>query len=101
MLSRSHGASSRSSSETSSTRVENDRVTDVQNRASWLVTSIEDVRLEVANVADSTEWRWIVREYAAEHAHRAYASTVHGIQGETVDASIVGPGWMPLVCRSV
>lgn len=31
-------------------------------------------------------------EYAAENAHLAYASTVHGIQGETTDVSIVGPG---------
>src|SRR5690606_17890759 len=30
--------------------------------------------------------------YAAEHVHLAYAATVHGIQGETTDASIVGPG---------
>lgn len=70
----------------------NDRITDVQNRATWVVTGIDDVRLELANVADSTERRWIAREYAAEYAHLAYASTVHGIQGETVDASIVGPG---------
>lgn len=70
----------------------NDSITDVQNRANWVVTGIDDVRLELANVADSTERRWIAREYAAEHAHLAYASTVHGIQGETVDASIVGPG---------
>jgi hypothetical protein len=34
----------------------------------------------------------VSHDYAAEHVHLAYASTVHGIQGETTDASIVGPG---------
>jgi len=70
----------------------NDRAADVQNRATWVITGIDDDRISLANVADSTERRWIPAEYAAEHAHLAYASTVHGIQGETVDASIVGPG---------
>jgi len=53
---------------------------------------IDGDRLLLANLADSTEQRAIRADYAAEHAHLAYASTVHGIQGETVDASIVGPG---------
>lgn len=29
--------------------------------------------------------------YALEHLQLAYASTVHGVQGETADASVVGP----------
>ncbi len=70
----------------------NDRAADVQNRATWVVSDIADDRISLTNLADSTERRWIPAEYAAEHAHLAYASTVHGIQGETVDASIVGPG---------
>jgi len=70
----------------------NDRAADVQNRATWIITGIDDDRLLLANTADSTEQRAIRADYAAEHAHLAYASTVHGIQGETVDASIVGPG---------
>ncbi|GAA1983328.1 hypothetical protein GCM10009777_16470 [Microbacterium pumilum] len=70
----------------------NDRAADVQNRAIWIITGIDDDRISLTNIADSTERRWIPAEYAAEHAHLAYASTVHGIQGETVDASIVGPG---------
>ncbi len=70
----------------------NDRATDVQNRATWTITGIDDDRIALTNLADSTERRTIRTEYAAEHAHLAYASTVHGIQGETVDASIVGPG---------
>ena len=70
----------------------NDRAADVQNRATWIITGIDDDRISLTNLADSTERRTIRAEYAAEHAHLAYASTVHGIQGETVDASIVGPG---------
>ena len=70
----------------------NDSATGVQNRATWIITGIDDDRLALTNVADSTERRTVRTEYAAEHAHLAYASTVHGIQGETVDTSIVGPG---------
>ena len=29
--------------------------------------------------------------YAREHLQLAYASTVHGVQGDTADASVVGP----------
>ncbi|MEV8266851.1 AAA family ATPase [Microbacterium sp. NPDC076911] len=70
----------------------NDSVAAVQNRASWIITGIDGDRLAVANLADSTETRTIRAEYAADHVQLAYASTVHGIQGETVDTSIVGPG---------
>jgi len=70
----------------------NDRAVGVQNRATWIITGINDDRLSLANLADSTEQRTIRAEYAVDYAHLAYASTVHGIQGETVDASIVGPG---------
>ncbi len=70
----------------------NDTATDVQNRATWAIAAIGDERIELTNIADTTERRWVSHEYAAEHAHLAYASTVHGIQGETTDSSIVGPG---------
>lgn len=70
----------------------NDTALDVQNRATWVVTAIRDDRLFLTSATDSTEHRWVPTDYAAEHAHLAYASTVHGIQGETVDASLVGPG---------
>jgi hypothetical protein len=30
-------------------------------------------------------------EYAREHLQLVYASTVHGVQGDTADASVVGP----------
>lgn len=70
----------------------NDPAADVQNRATWIITGIDDDRLALTNLSDSTERRTIRIDYAAEHAHLAYASTVHGIQGETVDVSIVGLG---------
>ena len=70
----------------------NDTRADVQNRATWILTAIDGDRLWLVNVADSTERRTVSTAYAADHAHLAYATTVHGIQGETVDASVVGPG---------
>ena len=70
----------------------NDRHADVENRAVWTVRGITSTGLELVSVADSSEVRTVTHEYAANHVHLAYASTVHGIQGETTDASIVGPG---------
>jgi len=70
----------------------NDRHADVENRALWTLRRISAAGLELISVADSGEVRTVSHEYAAEHVHLAYASTVHGIQGETTDASIVGPG---------
>ncbi|MCR2811295.1 MULTISPECIES: AAA family ATPase [unclassified Microbacterium] len=70
----------------------NDRHANVDNRALWILRRITADGLELASVADSAEVRRVSHEYAAEHVHLAYASTVHGIQGETTDASIVGPG---------
>ncbi len=70
----------------------NDRVTGVENRALWVVRRISADRVELASVHDSVDVRVVSRDYAADHVHLAYASTVHGIQGETTDASIVGPG---------
>lgn len=70
----------------------NDRHADVENRAVWTVRGITSAGLELVSVADGSEVRTVTHEYAASHVHLAYASTVHGIQGETTDASIVGPG---------
>lgn len=70
----------------------NDRCTGVENRALWMLRRIGAEGLELVSVGDSTEVRAVSHEYAAEHVHLAYASTVHGIQGETTHASIVGPG---------
>ncbi|MGC5224228.1 AAA family ATPase [Micromonospora sp. DT81.3] len=70
----------------------NDRHADVENRAIWIVKRITPTGLDLTSMADSGEARSVSDDYAAEHVHLAYASTVHGIQGETTDASIVGPG---------
>ncbi|MGZ0712580.1 AAA family ATPase (plasmid) [Coraliomargarita sp. W4R53] len=70
----------------------NDRTADVENRALWTVGKILPNALELRSVGDSGDLRRVSLDYAAEHVHLAYASTVHGIQGETMDASIVGPG---------
>lgn len=70
----------------------NDRVSDVENRAMWTIRRIGDADIELVALGDSGDIRRVPLDYAAEHMHLAYASTVHGIQGETTDASIVGPG---------
>jgi energy-coupling factor transporter ATP-binding protein EcfA2 len=70
----------------------NDTDTGVDNRATWTVTRIHRNRIELAAIGDSGDRRTITDDYAAEHVHLAYASTVHGIQGETVHSSYVGPG---------
>ncbi len=70
----------------------NDRATGVENRAVWTVRRITPAGLELCSVHDAVDTRVVSHEYAAEHVHLAYASTVHGIQGETTHASIVGPG---------
>ena len=70
----------------------NDRQADVENRALWMLRRITTAGLEVVSTGDSADVRTVSHEYAADHVHLAYASTVHGIQGETTDASIVGPG---------
>jgi len=43
------------------------------------------------SVADSGELTRVSAEYAREHLQLACASTVHGVQGDTADASVVGP----------
>lgn len=70
----------------------NDRITDVENRALWVVQRIHAEEIELRALHDSAVARRVGLDYVAEHVHLAYASTVHGIQGETTDAAIVGPG---------
>lgn len=70
----------------------NDRGAGVENRALWILRGIHSDRLELASINDRGDVRQVSLEYASEHVHLAYASTVHGIQGETTDESIVGPG---------
>jgi len=69
----------------------NDPRTGVENRAAWIVHRIHDDIIELVSPTDASERRHVSQGYALDHVHLAYASTVHGIQGETTDAAIVGP----------
>lgn len=69
----------------------NDRVTGVENRAQWIVCGIREAFVDLVSLGDSGELRRASAEYAREHLQLAYASTVHGAQGDTADASVVGP----------
>lgn len=69
----------------------NDRIADVENRALWTVRRITSDGLELASLSDSTDLRAVTADYAVDHVQLAYASTVHGIQGETTDLAVVGP----------
>lgn len=70
----------------------NDTELGVDNRALWIIARITSDGIRLASVTDSGDNRIVDHLYAAEHIHLAYASTVHGIQGETVHHSYVGPG---------
>jgi hypothetical protein len=69
----------------------NDRHAGVENRAPWLVRGISKEYVSLVSVGDSGEVGRVSTEYAREHLQLAYASTVHGVQGETADASVIGP----------
>lgn len=69
----------------------NDRLTGVENRAQWVVRGIREESVDIVSVGDSGELRRVSAEYAREYLQLAYASTVHGVQGDTADASVVGP----------
>lgn len=69
----------------------NDNASGVQNRATWIVRGAGPEHVDLVSANDASDIRRITSEYAAEHLQLAYASTVHGIQGETTDDSIVGP----------
>jgi hypothetical protein len=69
----------------------NDWLTGVENRAQWIVFAVHDEYVSLVSVGDSGEMVRVSAEYAREHLQLAYASTVHGVQGDTADASVVGP----------
>jgi hypothetical protein len=70
----------------------NDSAADVQNRQNWIVKTIGRSHVILAASADSTDLRKVTLAYAGSHIHLAYATTVYGVQGETTDRSLVGPG---------
>lgn len=71
----------------------NDRDLDVQNRAVWVIDRIgRDNSLVLRDPEDPARTRKVPARYVEQNVHLAYASTVHGIQGETVDHAIVMPG---------
>ena len=70
----------------------NDRQADVENRALWTIRRIARPTLELVEHQRQRRRAPSQRSTTPPTLHLAYASTVHGIQGETTDASIVGPG---------
>ncbi len=70
----------------------NDAAIDVQNRQTWVVRKVAGDHVLLASANDSTDLRKITHAYAGSHLHLAYATTVYGVQGETTDVSLVGPG---------
>jgi len=70
----------------------NDSVADVQNRQNWIVKTIGKDSVILAASTDTTDLRKVSLAYAESHIHLAYATTVYGVQGETTDRSLVGPG---------
>jgi exodeoxyribonuclease V alpha subunit len=65
----------------------------VENRALWRVARLHrDGSADLIATDNGGATRTVPAAYLQEHMHLAYASTVHGIQGETVDASIIMPG---------
>lgn len=70
----------------------NDTSADVQNRQNWIVKTIENDHAILAASTDTTDLRKVSLDYAASHIHLAYATTVYGVQGETTDRALVGPG---------
>jgi ATP-dependent exoDNAse (exonuclease V) alpha subunit len=69
----------------------NDRDLDVANRDRWTVTHIHgDGAISLAGSADrpgGSQSRTLPAEFARGHVELAYATTVHGAQGETTDTA--------------
>ncbi len=70
----------------------NDGTFGVENRQTWTIKAITNNHVLLASVIDSSHLRKITHEYAGDHLHLGYASTVYGVQGETTERAIVGPG---------
>jgi len=70
----------------------NDSTSGVENRQTWTIKAITKDHVLLTSLTDSSHLKKITHEYAGSHLHLAYASTVYGVQGETTERSIVGPG---------
>lgn len=70
----------------------NSAAADVQNRQGWVVKKITSERVVLVSTSDSSDLRSVGHDYARSHLHLGYATTVYGVQGETTDLSLVGPG---------
>ncbi|WP_313542167.1 MULTISPECIES: AAA family ATPase [Leifsonia] len=70
----------------------NNNASGVENREGWVVRDISESHLTLASTSDSSSLRRVTTDYAGSHLHLGYASTVYGVQGETTERSIVGPG---------
>ena len=64
----------------------NDRDLDVANRDQWTITAIDENNGDLA-VSGRRGTRTLPAGYTARHVELAYATTVHGAQGETVNAA--------------
>jgi exodeoxyribonuclease V alpha subunit len=63
----------------------NDHETGVANRMTWTVTALTDTGDAELYNEKRGETATVDADYIRQHLHLAYASTVHGVQGETVD----------------
>jgi hypothetical protein len=70
----------------------NDSASGVENRQTWTIKAINKDHVLLTSLTDSSHLKKITHEYARSHLHLGYASTVYGVQGETTERSIVGPG---------
>jgi exodeoxyribonuclease V alpha subunit len=70
----------------------NDSMTGVDNRQTWTIKSITESHVVLASATDASDLHRVTTEYASAHIHLGYATTVYGVQGETSDRSLVGPG---------
>jgi exodeoxyribonuclease V alpha subunit len=64
----------------------NDRDLDVANRDQWTITAIDENNGDLT-VNGRRGTRRLPADYTARHVQLAYATTVHGAQGETVKAA--------------
>lgn len=64
----------------------------VQNRGMWEVSRITADAVTLRSTGTDHIEQTVPREFAAEHVQLAYATTAHGVQGETVDRAFVAPG---------